>query len=123
MPFWSPDGRSVGFLAEGALKRIDLDGGFVRSLAAARNPAYAERGALTGRFCSEPRPVRSFASLPNGGEVRPATTLLSGQSSHRWPVFLPGGRRFLFLALGAGDVRGIYVGSLDTTEITRFDRG
>src|SRR6185503_3867299 len=45
------------------------------------------------------------------------------QSSHRWPVFLPGGRRFLFLSLGSADVRGIYVGSLDANEITRLVEG
>ena len=27
-PFWSPDGRSIGFFADGSLKRVDIDGGF-----------------------------------------------------------------------------------------------
>src|SRR5207245_6983848 len=31
-PFWSPDGRSVAFYADGFLKRLDLDGGLVRTL-------------------------------------------------------------------------------------------
>jgi hypothetical protein len=26
-PFWSPDGRSIGFFAEGRLKRVDISGG------------------------------------------------------------------------------------------------
>ena len=34
-PFWSPDGRSVAFYADGFLKRLDLDGGLVRTLAKA----------------------------------------------------------------------------------------
>ena len=32
-PFWSPDSRSVGFFADGKLKRIDIDGGSVQTLA------------------------------------------------------------------------------------------
>ena len=34
-PFWSPDGRSVGFFAGGALKRVDLGGGAPQTLAPA----------------------------------------------------------------------------------------
>ena len=32
-PFWSPDGRAIGFFAAGALKRLDLDDGAVQILA------------------------------------------------------------------------------------------
>jgi Tol biopolymer transport system component len=122
MPFWAPDSRSIGFLAEGALKRIDVDSGFVRSLAAAPNPrrgAWSPDGTIL--FGASAGPLMRVAA--DGGEVRPTTTLLPGQSSHRWPVFLPGGRRFLFVSLGSAGVRGIYVGSLDTNEITRLVDG
>ena len=33
-PFWSPDSRSIAFFADGALKRVDLDGGSPRTLTA-----------------------------------------------------------------------------------------
>ena len=39
-PFWSPDSRSIGFFAGGALKRLDLGGGAPQTLA----PAIAGRG-------------------------------------------------------------------------------
>jgi hypothetical protein len=39
LPFWSPDGRSVGFFADGQLKRIDLESGLIRSLTRAIVPA------------------------------------------------------------------------------------
>ena len=29
LPFWSPDGRSIGFFADGKLKRIDIEGNLV----------------------------------------------------------------------------------------------
>src|SRR5204863_7811453 len=38
LPFWSPDSRSLGFFAEGKLKRIDADGGRLQTLAAAPVP-------------------------------------------------------------------------------------
>jgi serine/threonine protein kinase len=38
-PFWSPDGGSVAFFAEGKLKRIDIDGGSVQILAKVAVPA------------------------------------------------------------------------------------
>ena len=39
-PFWSPDSRSIGFFAGGALKRLDLGGGAPQTLA----PATTGRG-------------------------------------------------------------------------------
>ena len=52
-----------------------------------------------------------------GGVVAPVTRLATGQGSHRFPQFLPDGRRFLFLtALGRPETHGIYVGSLDGGE-------
>ena len=32
LPFWSPDGRSIGFSANGQLRRIDIESGFVQTL-------------------------------------------------------------------------------------------
>lgn len=42
------------------------------------------------------------------------TRLVAGQGSHRWPQFLPDGRRFLFLmTTDLPQTHGIYVGSLN----------
>ncbi len=49
----------------------------------------------------------------SGGVAAPATQLTERQRGHRWPHFLPDGRRFLFTALGEGEHRGVFVGSLD----------
>jgi eukaryotic-like serine/threonine-protein kinase len=50
-PFWSPDGRSIGFFADARLKRIDIDSGLVQVLASA---TFARGGSWpeTARFCS-----------------------------------------------------------------------
>ena len=54
-----------------------------------------------------------------GGLPSPATTFSDGESSHRWPTFLPDGRRFMFFARRA-EHPGIYVGSLDGGSHTRL---
>ena len=119
-PFWAPDSRSVGFFARGALKRLDLAGGAPQTLA----PAIAGRGGmwnpdgviLVATSISGPL-MRVSAS---GGEVVAATTLGPQQSSHRWPVALPDGRRFLFYVFGAPATAGIYLGAFDGTAPTRL---
>jgi dipeptidyl aminopeptidase/acylaminoacyl peptidase len=54
-----------------------------------------------------------------GGDAVPVTSLdaAAGDVAHRSPFFLPGGRRFLYVAVGGpnapGSGRAVYVGSLD----------
>ena len=60
-PFWSPDGKSIGFFADNKLKRFDVDSQAVSILADAPN---ARGGAwhAGGTICSRPgRLVRSLA--------------------------------------------------------------
>jgi serine/threonine protein kinase/Tol biopolymer transport system component len=113
-PFWSPDSKSVGFFADGKLKRIDLAGGAPQILADAPiSPGGAWNADGTILFAlSGTSPLQRISA--NGGTVTPLTTLdPPRQVSHRFPRFLPDGRHFLFFAVGTSEGRGIYVGSLD----------
>lgn len=56
----------------------------------------------------------------SGGEPATVTKLERGQTSNRFPQFLPDGRRFLFFAVGSPDAQGIYVGSLDEAGTRRL---
>jgi hypothetical protein len=56
----------------------------------------------------------------SGGTPVAATDLTDGQNVHRVPTFLPDGRHFLFFAEGRSDVRGLYVGTLDSKDVTRL---
>jgi hypothetical protein len=81
-PFWSPDSRSVGFFADGTLKRIDLVGGFIRTLASAPNPrrgAWNSEGTII--FGASVGPLYKIRA--DGGAVTEATNLLPGQAGHR----------------------------------------
>jgi Tol biopolymer transport system component len=93
-PFWSPDSRSIGFFADSNLKRIDTGSGSVQTLAKA---PLARGGAWNrdGTILFSPQGVGPiFRISAAGGEPAAVTRLESTQlSSHRFPQFLPDGRR------------------------------
>ena len=123
-PFWSPDGRSFAFFAAGKLKRFDLAGGAVRTLANADPDA---RGGTWGSqdviiFTTDAASGLSQVKA-DGGAVTPATEVDSArdENSHRWPYFLPDGNRFLYLARSRqAENSGIYIGSLESRVRTRL---
>ena len=99
-PFFSPDGHWVGFFAGGALKKVPLAGGAVRTIT---EEAPIGFGATWG-------PDNSIVFAPNnaselwrvsaeGGKAEAVTTLdmSRGEFSHRWPEILPDGRSVVFV--------------------------
>ena len=119
-PFWAPDGRAIGFFADGKLKRIDLAGGSVQVLADAplgRGGTWSPDDVIVFAPTTIGALLRVAAT---GGTTAAVTRMAAGQGSHRYPQFLPDSRRFLFLmATGQPETRGLYVGSLDGGEPTR----
>ena len=119
-PFWSPDSRSLGFFVSGQLKRLDLDGGAPRTL----TPAVAARGGTWGTedvilFAPSPTgPLERVAG--SGGDAVQETTLLDWQTGHRFPVFLPDGRHFIFYAEGPTEPDGIFLGEIGSATTTRL---
>ena len=111
-PFWSPDSASVGFFADGKLKRIDIVGGAPQVLA----DAVGGRGGSwnrEGTIVFAPSTIGPLLKvLATGGAAVAATRLETGQPSHRFPQFLPDGRHLIYFVQGAS-TRGVYAGSLD----------
>jgi serine/threonine protein kinase/WD40 repeat protein len=122
-PFWSPDSRFIGFFAEGKLKKIDASGGPPQTLCDApvnRGGTWNREEVILFAPVSESPIYRVSAS---GGLPTPVTRFdpVRGESSHRWPYFLPDGRHFLYVvaSFGSGgqeEKHGIYLGSLDSKE-------
>ena len=126
-PFWSPDSESVGFFADGKLKRLDIGSGTPRTLADAPLPgggAWSPEGVIL--FSSGSSSPLSRMPATGGDAVAQTALDPPRQIQHSFPQFLPGGRQFLFHVRGAAEAQGIYVGSLDSSETTRLvatDRG
>jgi Tol biopolymer transport system component/tRNA A-37 threonylcarbamoyl transferase component Bud32 len=97
-PFFSPDARSIGFIADGALKVVELGGGTPRVIA----PAPASFGATwldDGRIVFTSTINSGLLAVPaSGGEVERLTEPDLGEHgyAHVWPRALPGGMHVLF---------------------------
>ncbi|PYV29551.1 MAG: hypothetical protein DMG22_22715, partial [Acidobacteria bacterium] len=111
-PFWSPDSASIGFFADGKLKRVDIVGSALQVLATAAN---GQGGAWNreGTILFAPITSGPLMKVPaTGGEAMAVTRLEAGQGSHRFPQFLPDGRHFIYFVTSP-PARGVYAGSLD----------
>jgi Tol biopolymer transport system component len=113
LPFWSPDGRWLGFFAEGKLKKILVAGGPVQVLADVAD-AFGGSWGTDDSLIFAKLSSSIFRVSSGGGIVTVVTKVDSIQKAHRWPQFLPDGRHFLFHVQGSDpEHRGIYAGSLD----------
>jgi serine/threonine-protein kinase len=116
-PFFSPDGQSVGFSADGKLKKVSLSGGAPLTLCS----ASAIRGATWGpddTIIFAPATGSGLYRVPaGGGSPKPLTIpdQKKGEVSHRWPELLPGGKALLFTIFVGADMQ-IGVLSLETGE-------
>jgi eukaryotic-like serine/threonine-protein kinase len=121
-PFWSPDGKTLGFFADSKLKRIDVAGGVPLAIADAPNARGGTWNA-DGVILFGPGANGAVVRVPaRGGPVEIVTQPnASSGPSHHGPQFLPDGTRFLFTSrLGTSDTNGIYIGSLDKTPPARL---
>ncbi len=103
-PFWSPDGKAIGFFASGKLKRVDLPDGAPQALCTAsfsRGGVWANDGTI---FFS-PSPGNGIYRVSARGGVAEVVTKLdskAGEVSHRFPSLLPDGRHLLILVRRPG---------------------
>ncbi len=120
-PFWAPDSQNIGFFNGGKLLRVNVLGGPVLTVADApggRGGAWNRDGVIvfTPNFRGGISRVAATGGTPEpvtNPDNRTATT-------HRWPVFLPDGKHFLYLAAnhnspGSPDT-GIFCASLNGKE-------
>ena len=119
-PFWSPDSKSVAYGSNGKLKRSDLSGGNAQVLCdSARMVGGSWNKDGTIIFVPDYR-TKIVQVSAKGGE--PTLVPMNDADDdgntgrHRYPYFLPDGRRFIFLR----QEKGSWVGSLDSPEIKQI---
>jgi Tol biopolymer transport system component len=102
-PFFSPDGRWIGFFSGGALKKVSSDGGPPETLCEVSNISGASWGD-DGFIYFAPAGVAEIRRVPEEGGT-PKVVLQAGSGevvrSFRWPQILPGGKTILFTTAGA----------------------
>jgi Tol biopolymer transport system component len=108
-PFFSPDGRSLGFFASGRIRKLTLAGGAVADVVnvnAYRGATWTESGwiVFTPAYSAGLSKVRE-----TGGRVEPLTTIeaASAERTHRWPTALPGSPWIVF-SVGAANSPNSY---------------
>jgi predicted Ser/Thr protein kinase len=121
-PFWSPDSRFLGFFAQGKLKKIAVTGGPSQTLCNAadgRGGTWSPDAVIV--FSPSPSGVLYRVSAAGGEPVAVTSTDSTGGGIHRFPVFLPDAKHFLFLTSQAQPEKaGIYLASLDSKEARRL---
>jgi serine/threonine protein kinase len=120
-PFWSPDGKWIAFFAQGKLKKVDLAGKSVQVICDAPNG----RGGTwnnNGVILFTPDVFLGVYRVSATGGTPTQETKLDesrSESSHRWPIFLPDGKHYIYLAAnfsGQFDKNALYIGELGSKE-------
>ena len=115
-PFWSPDGKYIGYFSAGKLKKVALAGGPVQVLCDApegRGGSWSPRGVII----FTPNIREPLYKVPEGGGVPEKITEAKQGWTHRNPYFLPDGDHFLFtyrevVGAATGGVGALYGASL-----------
>jgi serine/threonine protein kinase/Tol biopolymer transport system component len=97
-PFFSPDGEWIGYVTPSEVRKIPATGGTAQTVCKVERSRGATWGP-DGTIVVAPTPASGLVRVPAaGGEPKPLTTLdkASGELTHRWPQFLPGGKAVLF---------------------------
>jgi len=110
-PFFSPDGRWIGFFAGTQLKKVAVTGGAPVALAtapSARGGSWGDDDAIV--FAPDTTPgTRLLRVSAAGGAAEPITPPAQDEVTQRWPQLLPGGKGLLYTshraAIGFDDAR------------------
>jgi Tol biopolymer transport system component len=114
-PFWSPDGKSLGFFARGRLMTIVWQGGAPIPVSDQAPGPFGGSWGRSDTIVFAPDVIMAgLRRVATTGEKVEDATLLEpshGDTSHAWPVFLPDGVHFLYFVRSAQDERrGVYIG-------------
>lgn len=115
-PFWSPDSRWVAFFAAGTLKKVEIGGSGLQTIAGVDlNARWGAWGASDVILFSNAAFGPLWRVAADGGAIEVATSIPADMpgEAHRFPQFLPDGRQFLYSVSWTTQQRGgVYLTSL-----------
>lgn len=114
--FWSPDGRSLAFFVIDHLKRLDLASGAVTTICDLTD-GVRQRGSW-GRdgnivFTAVETGLIHMVPATGGTPEVVVSKPVKGQARASWPVFLPDGKRFLYLVRNVDDSWRLMIAAKD----------
>jgi eukaryotic-like serine/threonine-protein kinase len=95
-PFFSPDGKWIGFFAGGRLRKVALSGGQPVTLCEAPNPRGEAWSVDDFIYFTPTSGSGVWRVSAMGGAPEEVTRRQKGELSHRWPQALPDGKTILF---------------------------
>ena len=118
-PFFSPDGKSLGFPANGKLKIVSLSGGAPVEIADCPSPQGAAWGRDDTIIFNRGHGEGLWRVPASGGMPQEVSKVdpSKGEAGHHWPALLPDGKHILFTIEVDGkpyDEAVIVVQSLET---------
>jgi Tol biopolymer transport system component len=121
--FWSPDSSSIGFFTAGKLLKVEASGSPPQTIcdlpSSTRGATWSRDGVIVFGLLDGGLYRVSAA----GGQPTALTTLDQSrfENSHRWPYFLPDGKRFLYVVRSNQAEGGeLYIGSLGSKDSQRL---
>ena len=122
--FWSPDSRSLGFLADGKLKKVEVAGGVPTTLCDVPSTfgggTWGTGGTIVFSSLSQQGSFTLKRMPSAGGEPAEVWSGLDVGESRIRPSFLPDGRHLLYASVAIGQVASqsvpIYLGALDSAK-------
>ena len=122
-PFFSPDGKTIAFFANGRLLATDVTGTHTRTIASVQGALAGGSWGANDIIVFAEWMTGLYAVPARGGAVSRLTRLdhTALDVAHAWPQFLPDGRRFLYQVISPDSTRaGVYVANVDASGSTRL---
>jgi Tol biopolymer transport system component/tRNA A-37 threonylcarbamoyl transferase component Bud32 len=118
-PFWSPDSRYIGFIAEGVMKKVDVTGGPPTKICDAPGGSDGTWSSA-GVIIWDGTGTDPLYRVPAAGGTRIVAVALDAakkETSVGWPQFLPDGKHFIYLVTGEKPEDSAYwIGAIDSKE-------